>query len=77
MKTKLLKKVRKRYEIVKITKFEQEHYFVLNDKEYPNWDYGKLTFDEAIELLIESIKVDYKHTSKRRQTKKEKHWWVK
>lgn len=78
MKTKLLKIVRKRYEIVKITKYKQEPYFIINDKEDEYNNYEKISsFSEIITRLIEFIKVDYKVTSKKRRTKKEKQWWIK
>jgi len=92
MKTKLLKKIRKRYSIERIdslSDYEKIHwafynskarfpifYFIDNQDDYHNWAYE--AFGKAYDKLLERIKVDYSKYSKNKlkQSKSEKVWWT-
>lgn len=84
MKTKLLKKVRKRYEILEITKVNDINlwhystdskypYYLLIDNEYYSFKFS--TYDDAIYYLLVKIKKDYFKYSKKGRMVYKKVWY--
>ena len=84
MKTKLLKKVRKKYCIDKIIKVDKRFvnsifygsilplYVLWVDDEYR---YSDRDYDNVYKKLIYVIRNEYSHTIKRNRSKYEKKWW--
>lgn len=89
MNTKLLKKVRKRYKITKITKIDNPRHWLYGETKFPVWTvcdttstwryfaYG--TYDEAYAKLTKMIHRDYYHyvaKKRRHRGREEKLWYV-
>jgi len=89
MKTKLLKKIRKRYSIERIDSISRDnqmwkdtyshlklpfYYFVDN---YNDWhNAGFKTYEKAYSNLVDRINIDYSKYAKRNNNKSEKIWWI-
>jgi hypothetical protein len=91
MKTKLLKKIRKRYSITRIDNVTYKSndliyelslqyntpFFIVEDDENEYNFNGCQTFEEARNYLYNMIRNQYVHDFKDNRIKKEKVWWIK
>jgi len=76
MKVKLLKKVRKRFTINKVTKYNKTPFYRVEDLEQSWWKYGSDSYDEAYEELKKQIRNEYGYTVKEgHKTKIETVWY--
>lgn len=84
MKTKLLKKVRKRYEIVKVVKNDipdmmfystEVPFFIVRDVDSLNRAYAYKEYINAFEVLLEMIRKDYSSKMNRKERYKELKVW--
>ena len=86
MKVKLLKKIRKRYEIVKVIKNDnpncyfygkQTPFYELVDNHERRYPQLYDIYEEALDRLVEVIRDDYYHTKKNIGFKSEVMWYPK
>lgn len=92
MKTKLLKKVRKRFEIMEITKIDSTEdsvfsealelgyhlpLFYLDDNQSSLYYYLSESYNSVYEALVNRIRTKYGHTRKKKRTVTNKLWYNK